>query len=57
MTYPSAVYQTLVENAVPFFQRYGTLDLVALADAASLGFDTEQFADDVTDAAASETAG
>lgn len=53
MTTSSAVYLQLVENAVPFFQEHGTLDLVALADAASLGFDAEAFTADVADAAAS----
>ena len=52
MTYRSTVYLTMVENAVPFFQEHGSLDLVALADATSLGFDAETFAADVADAAA-----
>lgn len=52
MTYLSAVYQQLVENAVPFFQEHGTLDLVALAEATSLGFDADSFAADVADSAA-----
>jgi hypothetical protein len=52
VTFRSTVYLQLVENAVPFFQEHGTLDLVALADATSLGFNAEKFADDVADAAA-----
>lgn len=52
MTTSSFVYLQLVENAVPFFQEHGTLDLVALAEATSLGFDADTFAADVSDSAA-----
>lgn len=46
------LYQQLIENAVPFYQEHGTLDLVALAEATSLGFDADSFAADVADSAA-----
>lgn len=47
----SLAYQNLVEATVPFFIEHGTVDLVAVVDAAELGVGNNRFIADVADAA------